>query len=300
MTKFSSNAMDSTDTPCFATADQHRCPMVAKREPLQPVLSPGADSVMKLSILTLNVQHASAARSRKQAQWLSSREDTDVVVLTEVTAGTHPHTLVTELKVSGYEVVIPTDDSDRYRVIVASRVGLIEPSMFTTPMRQRLVSVQVTIDRAVFDLIGVYVPSRGPAHQRNVAKRRFQDALSELLLRHADTFQSGRSTMVIAGDLNVVEPGHIPFHRVFSEWEYDFYRSFERSGLTDAFRHLNPMRVEHSWYGRKPGSGYRFDHIFTNRPDALVSCEYVQEPRTLGLSDHAAMVAILKLGSQAC
>jgi hypothetical protein len=53
--------------------------------------------------------------------------------------------------------------------------------------------------------------------------------------------------MVIAGDLNVVEPDHVPFHRVFGQWEYDFYQSFAKSGLTDAFRHLNPRRVEHSW-----------------------------------------------------
>ncbi|MGH7926187.1 MAG: endonuclease/exonuclease/phosphatase family protein, partial [Candidatus Binatia bacterium] len=164
---------------------------------------------------------------------MSNREDADVVVLTEVAAGKHAHTLVAGLELSGYEVVVPTDVSGQYRVLVASRVGAVKPGVFTAPMQQRLVSVQVAVGEAAFDLIGVYVPSRGPANQRNVAKRLFQRALSDLLLSHADAFRCGRSIMVVAGDMNVVEPGHVPFHRVFGQWEYDFYQSFERSGLTD-------------------------------------------------------------------
>jgi exodeoxyribonuclease-3 len=295
MTKFS----DDIDRPVGALGsvglNQDNASLLVKCKSLRSVPSVAPDSVFEIGILTLNVQHASPARSHKQAQWLSNRKDADVVVLTEVAAGKHAHTLVTGLELSGYKVVIPADVSGQYRVLVASRAGAVEPGMFTAPIKQRLLSVQVIVGEAAFDLIGVYVPSRGPANQRNVAKRLFQRTLSDLLLSHADAFRCGQSTVVVAGDMNVVEPDHVPFHRVFGQWEYDFYRSFERSGLTDAFRHLNPTRVEHSWYGRKRGSGYRFDHIFTNRPDALVSCKYVQEPRTLGLSDHAAMVAVLKL-----
>jgi exodeoxyribonuclease-3 len=298
MTNFLNNPTGSADTPGSTKAGQHNFPLLGDCTSLRTVLSAHADGAVGVSILTMNVQHASAARSRRQVQWLSSRKDADVVVLTEVAVGTHAHSLVTELELAGYKVIIPTDISGQYRVLVASRVGTVEPGMFTASIQQRLLSVQVAVGEATFDLIGVYVPSRGPATQRNVAKRLFQRALSDLLLSHTPAFLGGQSTVVIAGDMNVVEPGHVPFHRVFGQWEYDFYRSFERSGLTDAFRHLNPTRVEHSWYGRKPGSGYRFDHIFTNRPDALMSCMYIHEPRALGLSDHAAMVATLKLGSQ--
>lgn len=295
MTKLSEDVDGSIGTLDSVGLDQDNASLLVKCKSLQPGPSVAPNGVFEIGILTLNVQHASAARSYKQAQWLSNRADADVVVLTEVSAGKHAHTLVTGLELSGYEVVIPADDSGQYRVLVASRVGAVERGVFTAPIQQRFLSVQVVVGKAAFDLIGVYVPSRGPVNQRNVAKRLFQRALSDLLLSHADAFRCGRSTMVVAGDMNVVEPDHVPFHRIFGQWEYDFYRSFDRSGLTDAFRHLNPTRVEHSWYGRKRGSGYRFDHIFTNRPDALMSCKYIQEPRTLGLSDHAAMVAVLKL-----
>ncbi|WP_228811960.1 hypothetical protein, partial [Nocardia otitidiscaviarum] len=41
--------------------------------------------------------------------------------------------------------------------------------------------------------------------------------------------------VVITGDLNVVEPGHVPHYRVFGTWEYDFYRAFAASGFVDVF-----------------------------------------------------------------
>jgi exodeoxyribonuclease III len=249
----------------------------------------------KIGIITLNVQHASSERSGSQARWLSDHENADIVVLTEVAAGKSAHTLVELLEASGYNVIMPSDAAGQYRVIVASRIGVIGLGVFTSRIRHRFVSVRLAVGSTTLDLVGVYVPSRGSANQRNVAKRLFQSELSDLLLSCAETIRSRRSTIVVAGDLNVVEPDHVPFHKVFGEWEYDFYRSFERCGLTDAFRYLNPTRVEHSWYGRKSGSGYRFDHIFTNRPDTLVSCKYVHEPRMLGLSDHSAIVAVLKL-----
>src|SRR5262249_38730419 len=149
-----------------AEANQHddSLPLV-HCESLRPAQLGDPDSVVKIGVFTLNVQHASAARSRRQAQWLSSREDADVIVLTEVAGGTHAHTLIAKLRLPGYDVIIPTDVSRQYRVLVASRVGTIEPGVFTVPMRQRLISVRVAAGEVTFDVIGVYVPSRGPAHQ---------------------------------------------------------------------------------------------------------------------------------------
>jgi exodeoxyribonuclease III len=52
----------------------------------------------------------------------------------------------------------------------------------------------------------------------------------------------------------------------------------------------------HSWIGRK-GAGYRYDYAFVSAGlvPYLVDCEYVHEPRELGLSDHAAVVLTLDL-----
>jgi exonuclease III len=142
-------------------------------------------------------------------------------------------------------------------------------------------------------LLGLYVPSRGPKERRNEDKRAFQHAVSEALPSFLSRFDG---PVVVAGDLNVVEPGHVPHYTVFGPWEYAFYRSFAEAGLVDAYRALHADKVEHSWFGRG-GNGYRFDHCFvTARHRAHLSgCEYLHAPRETGLSDHAAMVLTLQL-----
>jgi exodeoxyribonuclease-3 len=102
--------------------------------------------------------------------------------------------------------------------------------------------------------------------------------------------------VIVAGDLNVLEPGHIPYHPVFGAWEYDFYRSFSDAGLADAYRAMHPDVIEHSWFGRS-GHGYRFDHAFvTTRHTAHVrSCAYLHAPRQQSLTDHAAMILTVEL-----
>jgi hypothetical protein len=131
------------------------------------------------------------------------------------------------------------------------------------------------------------VPSRGPAGRRNQNKRAFQQAVPQALPRFLARFTG---PVIIAGDLNIVEPEHIPHHRVFGTWEYDFYRSFCDAGLSDGYRTLHPDATEHSWLGRS-GQGYRFDHVFlTTRHRAQIStCGYLHAPRHQGLTDHAAM-----------
>ncbi|MDT0615899.1 hypothetical protein [Streptomyces lancefieldiae] len=97
-------------------------------------------------------------------------------------------------------------------------------------------------------MLALYVPSRGPKDQRNVAKRAFQEAVTESLPQLLAAFPG--MPVTVAGDLNVIERGHQPPHKVSGDWEYDFYDSFQAGGLTDAFRHLHPDGVAHL-----PGSG---------------------------------------------
>jgi exodeoxyribonuclease-3 len=64
--------------------------------------------------------------------------------------------------------------------------------------------------------------------------------------------------------------------------------------MTDAYRARHPDAWEHSWFGRG-GNGYRIDHIFVTRQHAaqVRCCGYLQAPRELGLTDHAAMTLTL-------
>jgi exonuclease III len=142
-------------------------------------------------------------------------------------------------------------------------------------------------------LLGLYVPSRGPQERRNQNKRAFQKAVSEALPGFLDRFDG---PVVVAGDLNVVKPGHVPHHPIFGPWEYEFYLSFLAGGLVDAYRALHPHEPGHSWYGRG-GNGYRFDHTFVTVPHrpSVVARGYLHAPRDEGLSDHAAMQLMLTL-----
>ncbi|MFF9884193.1 MULTISPECIES: hypothetical protein [Streptomyces] len=101
--------------------------------------------------------------------------------------------------------------------------------------------------------------------------------------------------VIVAGDLNVVERGHQPPHKVFGAWEYAFCDSFQATNLTDVFRHLHPDKTAHSWYGLT-GAGFRFDHVFVSTPHAahVAACDYHQQAREAGLTDHAVMT--LRLG----
>lgn len=251
----------------------------------------------QLRLLTWNVQHANRERSHHQAAWLAA-SDADVLVLTEVAARSHD--LSQALGEQGFTTHHTAGGTD-YLTMIASRVGPITsvPAATTTVMPHRCHTVLITCDPGPrIAITGLYVPSRGPKDQRNIAKRQFQDAVAALLpaLAHS-TGASG--PIIIAGDLNVIEPDHQPPHTVYGAWEYDFYRAFAATGYSDAFRQKHPSRAEHSWFGRRSGLGYRFDHIFTNAPNLVADCDYHHEPRLEGLSDHAAMTLTLNTHASA-
>ena len=251
-----------------------------------------------VSVMTWNVQRASATRAVRQAQWLASCAQADLIALTEVAGGAAGERLADALRAHGYQCQLPAGDGRDYRVLLGARVGCLTPVADVRaahlPHRLAAGTVDLPGGRRV-SLIGLYVPSRGTRDHRNVAKRAFQAAVAAVLPTLGPTFGPGMPVLV-AGDLNVVEPGHQPPLAVFGAWEYDFYRVFATAGFTDAFRHRQPDAVDHSWYGRH-GTGYRIDHLFcaSAHIDAVTRCRYLHHPRTSQLSDHAALAADLTL-----
>jgi exodeoxyribonuclease III len=251
-----------------------------------------------VGVITWNVQHAAADRARRQVAWLAAHDHADIVVLTEVTGSGTADVLVEALHARGYDVSLADGDGTDYRVIAGSRTGrlTVVTGLAGTCLPHRLMAVRVdTPGRTPLSVIGLYVPSRGPQAKRNVAKREFQGSVADLLPRLA-SYLGSDAPIVIGGDLNVVEPGHMPHHAVFGAWEYDFYRAFGQAGFVDCFRHLNSHALDHSWFGRS-GAGYRFDHLFitSEHTGLLAGCAYLHEARTGGLSDHAAMSVLLRI-----
>jgi exodeoxyribonuclease III len=260
--------------------------------PAEPAREPAAGMVR---LLVFNAQHASPSRARRQAEWIARQEAADLVILTEVGAGPGGHALAGALSERGYpHVLAPEPVVPDYRTVLASRGPELAPvpsGIDVLPHRGAAAAVRLA--GHTIGLLGLYVPSRGPQQRRNQNKRAFQRAVTEAL---PDFVTRSGGPVIIAGDLNVVEPGHTPHHPVFGGWEYDFYRSFSEAGMADAFRAMHPRAAEHSWFGRS-GRGYRFDHVFVTGQHStqIRSCGYLHEPREHGLTDHAAMTLSLAL-----
>lgn len=245
----------------------------------------------RLSVLTWNIQHAAPKRVWRQVAWLAAQPGADIVALTEVGSGHGAQTVSEALAYYGYEVQVPRDESSDYCVVLATRIGRMYSCTLAPdhlPHRGIVGRIEVPGWETV-TVTGVYVPSRDPKERRNVAKRGFQDSLARMVPRLLSEFGSN-GPVLIAGDLNVVEPGHQPHHNVFGEWEYEFYRSFAKTGFVDCFRHLHRDANDYSWYGRS-GLGFRFDHLFISAAYAarLEECEYQHGPRIDKLSDHSVM-----------
>lgn len=254
-----------------------------------------------LGVVTWNIQNSSRTRSWKQIEWLVGRPESDVVILTEVGRMSSAESVIDALAYHGYSTHVSNEAPTDYRVIVASRVGNVRALQTNdlSYMRHRGPVCQVELASMSLALVGLYVPSRGSKEARNVAKRAFQSAVADSLPSLVSSL-SAEGPVIVAGDLNVIEPDHQPHHSVFGKWEYDFYRSFAASGLIDGFRHVNGGILEHSWYGRS-GLGFRFDHLFLDETsaDRLAWCQYIHEPRSLGLSDHSALAARINLAHAA-
>jgi exodeoxyribonuclease III len=255
--------------------------------------SPRNPTAVALRLLMLNTQHSSPERARRQADWMAAQEGAGIVVITEVSSGTGGDALASALTGHGYHsIVAPPSVTRDYRTVLASRDATLEvaPSGIGV-LPHRAPGAIVTLGGQEVGLLGLYVPSRGPRERRNEDKRAFQAAVTQALPGFLARFSG---PVIVAGDLNVVEPGHQPRYPVFGSWEYDFYRAFAAAGMTDAYRACHPDDAGHSWYGRG-GNGYRFDHVFITSVHARLvrDCGYLHEPRQQGLTDHAAMTLAL-------
>jgi exonuclease III len=260
--------------------------------PTKPVHQAVAGTVR---LMVFNAQHASPGRAHRQAAWIAGQENADLVVVTEVGAGPGGQALTEALAEHEYHSVLaPEPALPDYRAVLASRGPALVPvtsGIGAFPYRGPAAALDFA--GQVVGLLGLYVPSRGPQRRRNQNKRAFQDAVATALPGFLARFGG---PVIVAGDLNVVEPSHVPHLPVFGVWEYRFYRSFIDAEMTDAYRTAHPDTSDHSWFGRS-GNGYRIDHVFVTRQHQaqVIDCAYLHTPRHQGLTDHAAMTLTLRL-----
>ena len=208
----------------------------------------------------------------------------DLLVLTETRANKGTEQLLAALEAAGYDSLAPEPPTAGERgVAVLGRVPPSRPRQSALP--HRLVGAEAGGTR----LLAVYVPSRDASRSKIERKRRFLEQMTEVVRTSA-----GSGRVVLMGDLNIIGRDHEPRYSMFRTWEYDALSQLTALGLVDAFAEMHPGAQAHSWIGRT-GNGYRFDYVFVTRDlmGSVRGCEYLQEPRERGLSDHAALLLTL-------
>ena len=240
-----------------------------------------------LSLLTFNIGNPSPERAQRQLAWLASRDE-HVLVLTETKASAGCQLLAGAFTAAGYHVTYPEPGPGEYGTMIISRVAAA-PDGFGDQigyLPSRAAAVILPAPGGPLRVIGLYVPSRDASAEKTERKRKWLAACDAALAA-----VTAGMPAIVAGDLNILEPGHQPRYPFFAPFEYDFYQALAGThGLTDAFRHLHPHDAEYSWVGRT-GDGYRYDHAFCSRSlrGLITDCRYLHQPRQDKLSDHSAL-----------
>jgi exodeoxyribonuclease III len=268
--------------------------------------------VTELRVLSWNV----AGRVARLADQTAAVADVgaDVVCLQEVTPTTAP-AWRTALRGCGLTHVRsslddwipgePPPEGRRLVVLTAARWPLTEVKAAHPPWAERLLSVRVETEPP-FELHNLHSPI---SQKPDAVKLRTHRALGAALAVPRELPQ------LVAGDLNTPRR-ELPDGDVWSfardargrlrpdrgeRWEraeLALLRGLEDQGIRDLFRDLHGYeRQENSWaYPRRRG-GYRLDHLVASREFEPLSCGYLHDHRDAGLSDHAPLVADLRLAS---
>jgi exodeoxyribonuclease-3 len=255
---------------------------------------------MPLTVLTLNVGNPALERARLQRDWLARRGE-DVFVLTETGSGPGTNLIANSFTDAGWSVTYPDHpDKERGVMLLSKLKCTVDPiGAAMTYLPARLAGIVVPTDDGSLRVLGAYVPSRDATEAKTTRKRAWIDAFHLAYEATADDVP-----VLLLGDLNVLEPGHVPPHPgQFAPFETAFYTELtQRHGLADVFRALHPTAVEHSW-ARRAELGYRYDHAHasTSLLARLAGCSYVHDTRqeNPALTDHSGLAVQMTLTATA-
>jgi len=237
------------------------------------VNAPG-ESGDALRIVTLNLQQGGRPRIAKLAARLLGY-DAEVLVLTEFQQQKSA-ALVRNLEAAGYAVAHPVGvDPTLNTVAVASRQPITGVRPFSPALDPRHL---LCVETAGIRLCAAYLP-----------------VPTEMRVPHLEALAAdGRAGGIelIVGDFNTgtnpADTTSTPFPRS------DLLDALVAAGYTDLWRHAHPEGREYSYYSREDGksyNGFRIDRAYAD-PELLtrvVGCEFDQNPRIAGETDHAAL-----------
>ncbi len=219
-------------------------------------------ALTELRVLTWNIANPSFKRADDQFQYIVETK-ANVIILTEAKNSSGCSHLFNSLENGGFTVYFSKPLENNYAVIIAERgFDSYSKSLDASFLPERCGLIMLKTFLGDIGVLGMYVPSRGPAERRNVDKRQFQNQMIKLIKKiHSEKIAAN---LISGGDLNVIEPDHSPRYDFFGDWEYDFYNTFLEVGMVDAYKFLYPNSQEYSWFGRF-NDGYRFDHLFISK-----------------------------------
>jgi exodeoxyribonuclease-3 len=254
-----------------------------------------------ISILSLNIGNPSLERALKQVEWFNHRTE-DIFVLTETKNSIGCNYLAdyfSGMTLSFFQkantesqVIFPHSATGDLGTMIISKIPVDKKSSLFENQSiyySREITATLSLNNSDLVLTGIYVPSRDRSEPKVIRKKNFIDQfVSSTRMVQSD---------VIIGDFNILEPDHYPHYSTFFSWEYEFYDELIKKGFIDAFRKIHPSSHTYSWVGRT-NNGYRYDHCFVSKRYAskILSCEYIHEPRELGLTDHSAISLSLSIG----
>lgn len=117
-------------------------------------------------------------------------------------------------------------------------------------------------------------------------KQQFNECFFNFLKRY---FDGPSNRLIIAGDLNIVEPSKkSTTPSGFEYWDH-VYESILSMDIFDCFRKFEPSKRVDSWYSKTESA--RFDHIFCDLRmlHSVRNCYYDHNVVRNKLSDHSAM-----------
>ena len=242
-------------------------------------------------ILNWNVRNPSYQRATKQCRYIEKLKP-HLILLTELKSSSGLRYFKERFSYLDYDLFYEFPEED-YFILIACIFETCEIPTRTEFLPHRMKGIYFKYRDIKGKFFGIYVPSRGPKEKRNVNKRKFQNSVMKTLDEIRNKVKVSR--LIIGGDLNVIDPYHIPKYPIFGNWEYEFYEKFTEIGLIDAFRKVNSHQ-DYSWFG-KEGDGYRFDHLFVSKDleNRIKSCYYDHTVREKKLSDHSSMILELEL-----
>lgn len=255
-----------------------------------------------MNLISYNVNGVRSALSKGFAEWLKEN-DFDIVCLQETKAN-HDQVDTAVFSELGYYHFWHSAEKKGYSGVATLTKHMpdqvIEGCGIARYDREGRI---LRTDFGDLTLLNCYFPSGTTGEERQGFKMVFLDDFFEWI----EALRKERPKLIIVGDYNIAHQ-EIDIHDPKGNKNSSGFLPEERAwmsrwlsnGFTDAFRYLNPTKVEYSWWSFRAGArgnnkGWRIDYQTVTEPlrDKLISASQLNDAKH---SDHCPVLVSYDLG----